>query len=396
MGRCRSYRYLLQPTVPQRARLEVLLHNQCELYNAALEERRGAWTWERRSISYVDQSRTLTTLRAARPEIFDHGVTVCRGTLKRLDRAFGAFYRRCRAGQTPGYPRFKSSRRWDSVQWEDTSGWRLNTESRRLRLLGIGEVKVRLHRELGGTPKAITVAREGRRRWVTVRCTDVPATPLPATGQQVGIDLGVCAQVATSDGQLVVDGRYGRSARARLAVAQRQLATKHRGSRHRERQVEVVAAAHRKVRNQRKDLAHTLSRQLVNRYDLIVHEDLTIATMMRRPRPRRAEDGTYEPNGAAAKAGLNRSISDAGWGQLLQCIAYKAEDAGRDVIAVDPRHTSQRCSSCGHIDRENRRIQVEFQCRACGHEAHADVNAAMNILRAGRARQAPACDGSAN
>ena len=396
MGRCRSYRYLLQPTVPQRTRFETLLRNQCELYNAALQERRGAWTWERRSVSYIDQSRTLTSLRAARPEILDHGVTVCRGTLKRLDRAFGAFYRRCRAGQTPGYPRFKSSRRWDSVQWEDTCGWRLNTAAGRRRLLGIGEVKVRLHRDLRGTPKAITVAREGRRWWVTVRCTDVPAAPLAATGVQVGIDLGVCAQVATSDGQLVVDGRYGRSARARLAVVQRQLATKRRGSRHRERSVERVAAAHRKVRNQRKDLAHKLSRELVNRYDLIVHEDLTIANMMRRPRPRKTEDDTYEPNGAAAKAGLNRSIADAGWGQLLQCIAYKAEDAGRDVIAVNPRHTSQRCSSCGHLDRENRRTQAEFRCQACGHEAHADVNAAMNILRAGRARQAPACEGSAN
>ncbi|HEY5025637.1 MAG TPA: transposase [Acidimicrobiales bacterium] len=396
MGRCRSYRYLLQPTVPQRTRFEALLRHQCELYNAALEERRGAWKWERRSVSYIDQSRTLTTLREPRPEIFEHGVTVCRGTLKRLDRAFGAFYRRCRAGQTPGFPRFKSSRRWDSVQWEDTHGWGLNTESRRLRLLGIGEVKVRLHREVRGTPKAITVAREGRRWWVTVRCVDVPTTPLAATGSHVGIDLGVCAQVATSGGQLVVDGRYGRRASARLAGAQRELVTKRRGSRRRERSVERVAAAHRKVRNQRKDLAHKLSRELVNRYDLIVHEDLKIANMVRRPLPRQGEDGAYEPNGAAAKAGLNRSISDAGWGQLLQLIAYKAEDAGREVIAVDPRHTSQRCSSCGHLDRENRRTQAEFRCRACGHEAHADVNAAMNILRAGRARQASACDGSAN
>src|SRR5579863_3590354 len=119
---CRSYRYLLQPTGPQRTRFETLLRNQCELYNAALEERRGAWQWERRAVSYVDQSRTLTTLREQRPEILDHGVVVCRGTLKRLDRAFGAFYRRCRAGQTPGYPRFKSWRRFDSVQWEDRAG----------------------------------------------------------------------------------------------------------------------------------------------------------------------------------------------------------------------------------------------------------------------------------
>jgi len=394
MRRCRTYRYLLQPTASQRARLERLLRNQCELYNAALEERRGAWRWERRSVSHIDQCRTLTSLRELRPEILAHGVTVCRGTLKRLDRAFAAFYRRCRAGQAPGFPRFKSSCRWDSAQWEDRDGWRLDTERRRLRLLGIGEVKVRLHRRVQGTPKAITVAREGRRFWVSVRCVDVPSSPLAATGRQVGIDLGVCAQVATSDGQLVLEGRYGQRSRARLEAAQRNLASKTRGSGHRARAVEQVAAAHRKVRNQRKDLAHKLSRELVNAYDLIVHEDLNITSMVRRPKPKKADDGTYEPNGAAAKAGLNRSISDAGWGQLLQFLTYKAEDAGRQVIAVDPRHSSQRCSSCGHMAGGNRLTQAEFRCQACGHQAHADVNAAINILRAGKARQAPACAGS--
>jgi len=396
MGCCRSYRYLLQPTGPQRVRLERLLRNQCELYNAALEERRGVWKWERRSVSYVDQSKTLTTLRQSRPEILDHGVTVCRGTLKRLDRAFGAFYRRCRAGQTPGFPRFKSLRRWDSVQWEDASGWRLDAGASRLKLLGIGEVKVRLHREIRGTPKAITVAREGRRWWVTLRCVGVPPEPLAATGRQVGIDLGVCAQLATSDGRLVLEGRYGRRAATRLAATQRGLATKRRGSRRRERAVAKVALAHRLVRNQRKDLAHKVSRELVNGYDLIVLEDLEITTMVRRPRPRKAKDGTHEPNGAGAKSALNRSISDAGWGQLLRCIAYKAEDAGRVVIAVDPRHSSQCCSSCGHTAAGNRLTQAQFRCQSCGHEAHADINAAMNILRAGRARQASACAGSAN
>jgi putative transposase len=333
-------------------------------------------------------------LREIRPEALEHGVTVCRGTLKRLDRAFLALYRRCRAGQTPGFPRFKSWPRFDSVQWEDTKGWRLDTDSRRLRLFGIGAVKLRLHRGVAGTPKAITVAREGRRWWVTVRCVDVPSRPLPATGQEVGIDLGVCAGVATSEGRLVLEGRFGRRARARLATAQRHIASKRKGSRGRERAVERVAAAHRKVRNQRKDLAHKLSRELVNSYDIIVHEDLKITNMVRRPRPRKGNDGTYEPNRAAAKSGLNRSISDAGWGQLLRFIAYKAEDAGREVIAVDPRHTSQRCSCCGHVARENRLTQAKFQCQSCGHEAHADINAAMNIFWAGRAQQAPACAGS--
>jgi putative transposase len=396
MARCRSYRYLLQPTARQRRALERLLRSQCELYNAALEERRGVWRWERRSVSYVDQCRTLTELRDVRPEVLEHGVKVCRGTLKRLDRAFGSFYRRCRAGQPPGFPRFKSSVRWDSVQWDDTSGWKIDTQRRRLRLLGVGDVKLNVHRPFGGTPKAITVRREGRRWWVSVRCVDVPAEPLAATGRVVGIDLGVCAQVATSDGTLIAQGRYGRRGAERLAAAQRSLATKTRGSNRRRRAVEQVAGAHRKIREQRKDLAHQLSRQLVDGYDLIVHEDLRIANMVRRPKPKPREDGSYEPNGAAAKAGLNRSIHDAGWGQLLSMIAYKAESAGRQVIAVDPRNTSRRCAACGHVDAGNRRSQATFECAACGHQAHADVNAAINILRAGRARQAPACAESPN
>ena len=319
---------------------------------------------------------------------------MCRGTLKRLDRAFAAFYRRCRAGQAPGFPRFKSVHRWDSVQWEDRCGWKLETGQRRLHVHGLGSVKVRLHRPLRGTPKAITVAREGRRWWVTIRCVDVPAEALPATGRSVGIDLGVCAVIATSDGILINEGRYGRRAARRLAVAQQNLSRKQRGSARRRKAVERVAGAHRSVRNQRNDLAHQLSRRLINDYDLIVHEDLKITNMVRRPKPKPADDGSFLPNGAAAKGGLNRSIHDAGWAQLLSFVAYKAEDAGRDVIAVDPRPTSQRCSQCGHVAAENRVTQATFHCQRCGHEAHADINAAVNILRAGRAQQTPVCAGS--
>ena len=169
----------------------------------------------------------------------------------------------------------------------------------RLRLLAVGDVRPHLHRPLRGTPKAITVRREGRRWWLTVRCVDVPARPLPATGRTVGIDLEVCAQLATSDGTLVMDGRYGRRGADRLAAAQRSLAAKVRGSNRRRRAVERVAGAHRKIREQRTDLAHQLSRQLVDGYDLIVHEDLRIANMVRRPKPKRGEGCPMNPTGRA-------------------------------------------------------------------------------------------------
>jgi putative transposase len=147
-----------------------------------------------------------------------------------------------------------------------------------------------------------------------------------------------------------------------------------------------VAAHHRKIANRRHDFAHQVSRRLVNDHDLIVYEDLKIKNMTRRPKPRPDQQGGYEPNGATAKAGLNRSIHDAGWGELRAMIDYKAESAGREVIAVDPRNTSRTCSGCGHVSAGNRHGAV-FRCQRCGHEAHADVNAAENILRAGRARQ---------
>ncbi|HUD70299.1 MAG TPA: transposase [Acidimicrobiales bacterium] len=385
MSQCRSFRFRVYPTVKQAIALERALGLQCELYNAALEERRGAWRWERRSVNYVRQCRTLTELREVRPEVLEFGVTMSRGTLTRLDRAFNDFFKRCKCGEKPGYPRFKARSRFDSLQWEDTKGWKLKLHERRLYLYGIGDVKVNLHREVWGTPKAITVKREGRRWFVSIRCVGVEPTPLAPTGREVGVDLGVVNLVATSDGELVDGPRFGRNAAASLALAQRDLKLKRKGSNRRRRAVERVAEHHRRVRNQRRDLAHKVSRQLVNDYDLIVLEDLQVASMVRRPKPRPCRDGTFEPNGAAAKAGLNRSIHDAGWGELARMLAYKAEDAGRELRVVAPQFTSQRCSKCEHTDEASRRSQAVFRCTACGYEAHADINAARNVLWAGRA-----------
>jgi putative transposase len=388
VSQCRTFKFRVYPTYKQAIALDRVLWLQRELFNAALEERRGAWRWERRSVSYFQQCRTLTELREVRPEVLEFGVRVCRGTLKRLDRAYRDFFRRCQRGEKPGFPRFKSRSRFNSLQWEDTNGWKLRADARRLHLHGIGDVKVHLHREVKGTPKAITVTREGRRWFVSIRCTGVEPTPLAPTGREVGIDLGVVNLVATSDGQLVDEGRFGRNAAAALAKAQRDLKSKRKGSNRRRRAVERVAEHHRSVRNQRRDLAHKVSRQLVDDYDLIVLEDLKVANMVRRPVPRPGPDGTFEPNGAKAKSGLNRSIQDAGWGQLARMLAYKAEDAGRELRVVAAQFTSQRCSRCEHTDEASRRSQAVFRCTACGFEAHADINAACNVLWAGRAQRA--------
>jgi len=389
----RSYKFLLRPTSKQVTALEACLEDTRQLYNAALEERREAWR-KSVSIGFYSQDAQLKEIRADTPEQFGRWSFKCeRAVLKRLDRAFQAFFRRVKAGEKPGYPRFKGRGWWDSIEWtEHGSGCRWDSAPHptvtRVYLQGIGHVRVHRHRPIQGTVKAVTAKREGKRWYVILSCDDVPAEPLEPTGAVVGIDMGVAHFAATSDGDHVPNPRYLAATSERLAAAQRELAAKKRGSNRRKRGVARIARLHGKVRRQRLDHARKAALALVREHDLIVHEDLNIAGMTRRPKPRAAEDGGFEPNGAAAKAGLNKSILDAGWGKFLLVLHGKAESAGRTVIAVDPRHTSRRCAECGHVAAGNRATQAEFRCQACGHQAHADVNAARNILRAGLALQA--------
>ncbi len=376
----RASQGLLQPTAGQAVRLAALLEGQRVLYNAALDERRGAWRWQRRTVTRFDQFHDLTG--------WDHpmlrfGVVAARGTLTRLDRAFQGFYRRVLAGQRAGFPRFKSRARFDSVEYSDRRSWRV--DGKRLYLQGVGHIRFRTSRRgIRGTPKTLTVRREGSRWRFTVFCTNVPEIRLEPTGRQVGIDLGVTELVATSEGQLVPNPRWLGRSLDRLARAQRVVARRERGSARRQQAAAQVGAIHRKLARQRRDAHHQLSCRLVGGYDLIAHEQLAIRNMTNRPRPRPDPAGGYLPNGAAAKAGLNREILSAGWGQLLRMIAYKAAEAGRTVIAVDPRNTSRTCHRCGHVDPLSR-DGTAFECTVCGHTAHADVNAACNILRAGLA-----------
>ena len=389
----RSYKFLLRPTSKQVAALEACLEDTRQLYNAALEERREAWRMGRHPVTLYSQDAQLKEIRAADPEGVGRWSSQCvKATLRRLDRAFQAFFRRVKAGEKPGYPRFKGRGWWDSVEWP-THGNGCKWDSvphptvTRVYLMGIGHVRVHQHRAVKGTIKTVTVKREGSRWYVVLSCDDVPAEPLAPTGAAVGIDMGVASFLTMSDGRHVPNPRPLAAAANRLTAAQQALARKKRGSNRRRKARAKVAALHGKVRRTRLDYAHKTALALVRDHDLIVHEALQVANMTRRPKPRPGEDGSYEPNGAAAKAGLNKSILDAGWGSFLDVLHAKAESAGRAVIEVDPRHTSQRCSRCGHIAKGNRLSQAVFRCASCGHEAHADVNAAQNILRAGLALQ---------
>jgi len=389
--------FRLRPTARQHVALAACVAAHRELYNAALQERRDAWSHASKTrISYGDQSAQLTSMRAARPDQAVWSFSSQQATLRRLNKAFGGFFRRVKTakpGMRAGYPRFKGQARFDSVEWpKDGDGARWLPESRRVYLQGIGQVKVHLHRRVDGRVKTIQIKRQGRRWVLVLSCNDVPTNPLPATGTQAGVDVGIAAFATLSDGTSVENPRWARKAADTLVVAQQRLQRAKRGSNNRVARRETVAARHRKIANRRKDFHHKQARELATRYDLLVVEDLKVANMLGRPKPKPDPDnpGQFLPNGARAKSGLNRSISDAGWGQFVSILRAKAEDAGRTWIEVDPRHTSDGCECCGHAAPENRVSQAEFACQRCSHTAPADEHAARNILRAGLALHAQA------
>lgn len=392
----RSYKFLMRPTVRQDQALREMLRDHCSLYNGALQERRDAYRHvSKTTVRYGQQSAQLKGIRAFDPEGQGRwSFSSQQATLRRLDKAFAAFFRRIKAGDKPGYPRFRGVGRFDTVDFpKDGDGCRWDSAPNgpvtRVRLQGVGHVKVNQHRPVVGKVKTVSVKREGKRWYVVLTAEQAQPEPLPATGSVAGIDMGIANFLADSNGEFVPNPRHGRKAAAKLAAAQQALSRCKRGSKRRRKAVETVARLHRKVRRQRLDHAHKTALGLVQQHDFIAHEDLKIRNMSRAPAPKPDPDkpGSHLPNGASTKTGLNRSIADAGWGVFLAILNAKAESAGREVMAVDPRNTSRRCPECGHTAKENRPTQEKFHCQACGHQAHADTVGALNVLRAGLVRR---------
>ena len=340
----------------------------------------------RTSVSYGMQSAQLRDIRCADPGGQGrHSFTAQQQTLRRLNTVFQAFYQRAKAGKA-GYPRFKPRARFDAVSFiaGDGAKWQSAGASRwaRATFQSVGVVKVQQHRVIPGTVKRLTLKRE-HRRWYVIVTVDTEPVPLPATGRLVGADLGVARFLTTSDGEIVANPRFLGAAAEVIADLQRRKEQAQRGSGNRKRIRRQIAREWRKVRNRRRDFHHKTARVLVDTCDIVALENLNTAGMTRRPAPKPdpEQPGAFLPNMGAAKAGLNRSILDAGWAQFAGILAAKAESAGRQVIFVNPAYTSIDCHICGA--RCTRPQQDTVICPAHG-KMDADVNGARNIAsRAG-------------
>jgi putative transposase len=288
---------------------------------------------------------------------------VLQDVLARLDKAFQAFLRRIREGQTPGYPRFHGRTRYTSFTYKEfCNGARL--ENGFLVLSKIGRIAVRWSRPMQGAPKTVRVSREADGWYVCFSCADLPVQLLPPTEQETGIDLGLEAFATLSDGARIFHPGWYRKAERRLKTAQRRVARRKQGSHRRRKAVGLLARAHLKVKRQRQDFHHKIALHLVQQNDTIYHEDLQTANVLKNHR-------------------LAKSISDAGWTAFLSILAAKAAYAGRRVVAVPPAYTSQTCSGCGVIVSKGLSARWHT-CPDWGTSLHRDHNAARNIERLGQ------------
>ena len=362
----KAYKYKLKPTPEQACQLEAVLWRCRRLYNTALEQRITLWKQRGVTRTAYEQMGELPELKAAFPEYATVHALVLQDVLARLEQTYQAFFRRIREGQTPGFPRFQGSNRYHSFTYKQYgNGARLDNGF--LVLSKIGRVAVRWSRPDGpweGAPKTVTISREADGWYVAFSCADVPTQPLPSTGQETGIDLGLESFATLADGTMIHNPRCYRRAERRLKTAQRRVARRKQGSRRRRKAVKLLAKAHLKVRRQRQDFQQNTALQLVRRFDTIYHEELQVANMLKNHH-------------------LAKSIADAGWSQFLSILSFKAACAGRRVIAVNPAYTSQICSGCGVVVQKGLSVRWH-SCPDCGASLHRDHNAARNIERLGQ------------
>jgi putative transposase len=358
----KTFQYRLYPTREQETKMTATLDECRWLYNHFLEGRKTAWEERQESLRLYDQLGTLPALKVDRPSLATVHSQVLQNVGVRIDLAFKAFFRRVKAGEKPGYPRFRGRDRYDSFCYPQApSGCKLNGD--RLTLSGIGKVRMVLHRPLEGKPKTVCIRRSSTGKWyVTFSCEWEP-TPLPESPERAGIDVGLTAFAALSTGETIENPRFFRQEEQALAKAQRKHAQEAKGTPKRRKRRKVVARVHERTRWRRQDFAHRESRKIVNRFQVIAVEDLAVNRLVH--------------NHCLAK-----SISDAAWSAFAAMLSFKAAWAGRTFVAVNPAYTSQDCSRCGH--RQKRSLSDRtYRCPCCGLELDRDHNAALNILALG-------------
>lgn len=356
----KTFMYRIYPNKSQISSLESQLRSACNLYNAALEERRSAYRKNGISLNYYSQANQLKEIRLeGLIDVANYGC--CQDVLRRLDKAYQAFFRRVKRGEKAGFPRFKPHQRFDSITFPAYGNGIKLLPVNRLRIQGVGLVKIKLHRELEGNVKTVTIKRDAG-KWYACFSVELPDILLDYNENAVGIDVGLESFAMMSSGEVIQNPRYHKEAQKKLRRCQRKVSRRKKGSKSRKKAVILLQKAHAHVRNQRKDFHHKLAHQIVRDYGVIAIEDLNVKSL--------------------ARGWLSKSVHDVGWSSFFGILSYKAENAGRQLVKVDPRGTSQRCCKC-QTEVRKELSQRWHHCPSCNLSIPRDLNSAYEILRLG-------------
>jgi putative transposase len=311
-------------------------------------------------LSKYQQQDLLPMLKEEKPSLSLVHSQVLQNVNDRLDKAFQGFFRRCKSGENPGFPRFRGSHRYNSFCYPQSGFSIVGTQ---VKLSKIGSVRVKMHRPIEGEVKTCTISKTSTGKWYVSFSCEIETKPLPPNEKSVGIDVGIEHFAVLSSGQEISNPRFFQKGQKDLAKAQRKLSQAEKGSKERIKRRKASAKIHERIRNQRMDFCHKESRKIVDQYQFICVEDLDIKKMV---------EGSH----------LAKDITDVSWNQFRQFLTYKAEEAGRKLGLVNPAYTTQTCSQCKH--REVKKLSERMHsCCVCGYTATRDFNAAQNILALG-------------
>jgi putative transposase len=356
----KTFKYRLYPT-PCQARLLTQVLDVCRhWYNMCIEDRKLAWELEGRSVTKDQQEKTGIHYRRTFPKAQAVYSQTMQVVCDDVDKAYQAFFRRVKAGEKPGYPRFKGYNHFDSFGFKQY-GSGIKIDGRRLKIFGVGRVRVRWDRPIEGKSKTVRIRRVAGKWYACFSCELPDPLPLEPTGRQVGIDLNVENLLTDSIGQRRESPKYYQKAQRDLRIAQRSVQRKKNGSKNRRKAILRVQRLHEHIKNQHQDLLNKVAHDYTLAFDLIALEDLRITNLVRNRH-------------------LSKSILDAGWGYLRNRLTVKAANAGRTVVLVDPAYTSKTCSCCGQLFQDFN-LSTRWVTCDCGLSLARDHNAAINILK---------------
>lgn len=359
----KSYQYRLYPTKAQISTLNYTFDLCRKVYNNTLALRRDTWDYDQKSLTYYDTLKELVQWKEDFPELKMVHSQVLQNCHMRVDLAFKSFFRRVKSGKTPGYPRFKSFGRYDSITYPQM-GFKLDIQNQIVFASKIGKIKAVIHRPCEGKIKTMTIRRTGTNKWYVFFVVEQEKKINKHVGDEVtGIDLGLTTFAMLSNGETIENPRFFKTDEYALAKAQRGMSKETKCSSKYTIRKKVVSLIHERIANRRKNFVHQESRKLVDRYNIIAFEKLNITKM---------QQDSY----------LAKSIADVSWGMMVRTTMNKAEEAGSKVVLVNPNNTTQLCSRCGQYVRKELYDRIH-SCQSCGLVMNRDQNAAINILRLG-------------